>query len=243
MQDRRKIMAILRICGSSLNTTGEKMQGIIRTVEERRNVEVKQIEGIEIDTESIDVEVTASDTQIIEATFYGQAKFPNDVDMELYFRQKGNQIQIKILGEQDYSEGKNLKLKVVVPTKRFYQITVKSSFGDIIIGKKVSAQNVEVKTIHGDVRTSGTFAHVEINTESGKIQVYDVVQSGMRIKTTTISGDISVKLNGVDNDEFILIADTMKGEVKTNFGMTCKSGFQTSVETFTKKGDISVKIN
>lgn len=236
-------MAILRICGSSLNTTDDKTQGIVQTVGERRNVEAKQIEGIEIDTESIDVEVVASNTQMIEATFYGQAKFSQGVYMELYFRNKGNKLQIRILGEQDYSEGKNLKLRVVVPTKRFYQITAKSSLGDITIGKKVSAQNVKVKTIHGDVKTSGIFANVEINTESGNIQVCDVVQSGMRIKTTTISGDISVKLNGVDNDKFILIADTMKGEVKTNFGMTCKSGFQTSVETYTKKGDISVKIN
>ena len=157
------------ITGGSINLNGRSISGLgtgkPKNFDEWKSEDDGNVEKILIDSTSIPVNISVSNTSKVEAHFYGQADIDGNIDFDFNVKNRELRIALEFTGNCYNS---SLKLDVTVPDKTFKEISVKSSSADITLNE-VSTESLKVKTQSGDLETFATFTNASITTVGGDV--------------------------------------------------------------------------
>ena len=134
-------------------------KGNQRTFDEKKSEETNNVKKILIDSATINVDVSASNSSKIEARLYGQAIIDGKVNFDV--KRVGD--ALKIVAElTGITYNGNLQLDVVVPYKMFDLISAESSSANIVLGRGVIAESIRLISTSGDLETDAEFANASI---------------------------------------------------------------------------------
>ena len=123
-----------------------------RKIDERKVISEKGIENISIQSSLADVNITTSDSSVIEIHLYGRTSNEDKftfINVATY--KKGLAITL------DESATGNLILEVRLPKTTLQKIEVDSNVGDICIKENVSTNMLEMLTVSGNINVQCTF--------------------------------------------------------------------------------------
>lgn len=160
------------------------------------------IRRIIIDSNSVNVKVSASNTKEVIAHLYGSTAEPDfsvsrrGDELTIRVKAKGRSVSSKtvIMGNCTISNcvvGGGLELDVQVPTKIFEEISVESNSGDIGINSNVKASSIRINSGSGDVEIESNVVSdvFSIKTLSGDV---DLSAAFRTLRIACSSGDIDV---------------------------------------------------
>lgn len=122
-----------------------------KNFDDRKEENAHNVEKITIDSSMADVDVSVSNSEKVEAHFFGEVSVDGDVKFDV--KRILNEI-IVTLNFSGASFGGNLKLNVTIPAKEFKQIFIKTNSGDVQVRENVATSDLKVKTQSGDVETN-----------------------------------------------------------------------------------------
>lgn len=202
-----------------------------RKIDERKVISEKGIENISIQSSLADVNITTSDSSVIEIHLYGRTSNEDKftfINVATY--KKGLAITL------DESATGNLRLEVRLPKTTLQKIEVDSNVGDICIKENVSTNMLEMLTVSGNINVQCTFAELLTTTASGNIEISTVAERNIASACIqSKSGNVKTEFKNVGNME--LTMQTMSGDAK-NY-RTAKGGkYSANVNLNTISGDI-----
>ena len=215
------------------NGVGEKKKKIL-VFDERKVENPLDIESIRIDLIVGEVNISVSSSSEIETHFYGEVETEGEAKFSVQVANKELKIAFKIT---DKCYKHNLKLDVVLPKKIFFEISARTLSGNIALGKNVSAYDLNLQTINGNVETDAEFADAYISTNNGNVNVNVAAQENLWVEISTMNGDVVTTFNNVRL--IIFYANSMYGKVKNSHN--CKNGYLANVEILVMKGDVTIK--
>lgn len=202
--------------------------------DERKLEDCSNIDKIVIDTTVGDVNVSVSNSSMVEAHFYGEANVDKNIEFDVQVVNRELRITIYFTGNC-YSN--NLKLDITIPKKTFKVIFAKSLSGDITLNEGVSTGYIKVKIQSGDLDTKATVNDVSVSTMSGDVNLYIDATQDINVDVSTMSGDVLVEFNNIAHIN--LSTSSMSGDIK-NYHKEGK-GYMADVNISTMSGDIRVR--
>ena len=179
-----------------------------RKIDERKVISEKGIENISIQSSLADVNITTSDSSVIEIHLYGRTSNEDKftfINVATY--KKGLAITL------DESATGNLRLEVRLPKTTLQKIEVDSNVGDICIKENVSTNMLEMLTVSGNINVQCTFAELLTTTASGNIEISTVAERNIASACIqSKSGNVKTEFKNVGNME--LTMQTMSGDAK-----------------------------
>ncbi|TLS37964.1 DUF4097 family beta strand repeat-containing protein [Pseudalkalibacillus caeni] len=200
-------------------------------INDQKTVKASGIDSIEVDTSSIDVNIVPTKGKDIRIELDGKVSEKLKDKIRLRVHENGDTIKIDIEERNSFKFGvtiKSLDLTVQVPEKRFENITVDTSSGDIEV-EDVEADGFHFSASSGDVTASNLkAASISIDTSSGDMVLNDLqgslqgeASSGRimldtkkitdDIEFNTSSGNVEIE-SAVQPDALILEFDGSSGE-------------------------------
>ena len=192
------------------------------------------IEKITIDSSMADVDVSVSNSEKVEAHFFGE--FSVDGDVKFDVKRILNEI-IVTLNFSGASFGGNLKLNVTIPAKEFKQIFIKTNSGDIRVRENIASSDLKIKTQSGDIKINSIFRHAILKTMRGDVDIFINAISNVELAVSTMSGDIEAELQNIGHVN--LFSSTMSGTIKNHHNSTV--GYTANVDLSTMSGDIKIR--
>lgn len=202
--------------------------------DDRKEENAHNVEKITIDSRMADVDVSVSNSEKVEAHFFGEVSVDGDVKFDV--KRILNEI-IVTLNFSETSFGGNLKLNVTIPSKEFKQISIKTNSGDVQLRENVATSGLKVKTQSGDIETNSIFRHATLKTMSGDVDIFINAISNVELEVSTMSGDIEAELQNIGHVN--LSSSTMSGTTKKRHNSTV--GYTADVDLSTMSGDIKVR--
>lgn len=202
--------------------------------DDRKEENARNVEKITIDSSIADVDVSVSNSEKVEAHFFGEASIDGDIKFDV--KRIFNEI-IVTLNFSGTSFGDNLKLNVTIPAKEFKQISIKTNSGDVQLRENVATSGLKIKTQSGDVETNSIFRHATLKTMSGDVDIFINAISNVELEVSTMSGDIEAKLQNIGHVN--LSSSTMSGTTKNRHNSTV--GYTADVDLSTMSGDIKIR--
>lgn len=202
--------------------------------DDRKEENAHNVEKITIDSSIADVDVSVSNSEKVEAHFFGEVSADGDVKFDV--KRILNEI-IVTLNFSGTSFGGNLKLNVTIPSKEFKQIFIKTNSGDVQLRENVATSGLKVKTLSGDVETNSIFRHAILKTTSGDVDIFINAISNVELAVSTMSGDIETELQNIGHVN--LSSSTMSGTTKNRHNSTV--GYTADVDLSTMSGDIKIR--
>ncbi len=202
--------------------------------DDRKEENAHNVEKITIDSSMADVDVSVSNSEKVEAHFFGEASVDGDVKFDV------KRILNEIIITLDFSGtsfGDNLKLNVTIPAKEFKQISIKTNSGNVQLRENVATTGLKVKTQSGDVETNSIFRHATLKTMSGDVDIFINAISNVELDVSTMSGDIEVELQNIGYVNLSSI--TMSGTTKNRHNSTV--GYTANFYLSTMSGDIKIR--
>ena len=202
-----------------------------RKIDERKVISEKGIENISIQSSLADVNITTSDSSVIEIHLYGRTSNEDKftfINVATY--KKGLAITL------DESATGNLRLEVRLPKTTLQKIEVDSNVGDICIKENVSTNMLEMLTVSGNINVQCTFAELLTTTASGNIEISTVAERNIASACIqSKSGKVKTEFKNVGNME--LTMQTMSGDAK-NYRKCANGRYSAKVKIATMSGDI-----
>ncbi|MBN8233895.1 DUF4097 family beta strand repeat protein [Halobacillus kuroshimensis] len=174
---------------------------------------VKNVQSIDVQMTSMDVEVSRSNDDKINVSSKGETRKEDESFYQVNLEHGG--LEIHQTEQKDFQlfsffRAKDAKLKMEVPDKMFNRLTMETTSGDVMISnvqvqeaninstsgsieikKSIFEEDFTLKTTSGDVKVlSNTIHNGKYHTTSGSIS--DERTEGERINYQTISGDLQV---------------------------------------------------
>ncbi|MEG7280799.1 DUF4097 family beta strand repeat-containing protein [Bacillus sp. 0909A] len=217
------------------------------------------IKKIKVTTSSMNAEVKSGQTDDIQVAAQGKisdkSKKLFDVSQDgksLTINQKEHGNSISFI---PWSSEKDMKITIIIPEKKYDEITVTTTSGDILIENVQTDQSaadstsgdielkdsrikneMTIKTTSGDVQADqNSLGQGEVKTTSGSIESNRTTSKKMSYKTT--SGDIDL-LQGQKNEDISI--NTTSGDVSVEYQ---KEPASLAVDFQTDSGDSSVNLD
>ncbi|MDX8366373.1 DUF4097 family beta strand repeat-containing protein [Cytobacillus sp. IB215665] len=229
------VVFLIGIVGTvvSVNTTGGLSFNTV-TLHDKKVVQNEEIEKIEIDFTSTDIEVLPSDDDRFTIEVNGKVSEKLKDKFQLEVEEKDDLLKVKFKNPDTYFHiGISIvdtTVSVFLPTKLYESVTVHTASGDIE-AEQIKASQFNVSAASGDIEIGGIEAdRIFVTTASGDITVDDQqavhssfkASSGDMILTNVIgdvkahnaSGDISI-FN--DQSSGNITADASSGDVDIKF--------------------------
>lgn len=203
--------------------------------DERKSEDATNIDKIFIESTSANVDVALSDTSEIQAHLYGHVN--SDAQIELDVRKAYRQLRITVKKKSGFYCG-TLKLDILVPSKMFKEIMIKSISADITLNANVLTECLKVSTRSGDIETNATFDNAHLNTMSGDVDICVDAKRNVAINVSTMSGDVSAEFGNIRKVN--LSADTMSGDIQ-NRHREKEMGYIADVNISSMSGDIMIR--
>ncbi|WDV47008.1 DUF4097 family beta strand repeat-containing protein [Clostridiaceae bacterium M8S5] len=196
--------------------------------------DLKDINNIDIDTVSSNINILSSTSDSISIHFKGTAKgYVKGEEPKLIINKNDNDIRIEIKHKNSNISGSryfNASLEIRVPTKHFKLFSVNSVSGNIK-AKNITSDIFRAETVSGDQDIKEcTNKDVQTNCVSGNVKLANITGS-LNIDNT--SGNLNV--------EFDKITDSIKMEtVSGNIAMIIPNGSNLDLKMDTTSGELSV---
>lgn len=209
-------------------------EGKVKRFDEAKWEDAKNIEKIVICSETVDVNVSVSNSSKVESHFYGQANIDGNVKLDV--SKVDDELRITLMLTGNCYNG-DLKLDVILPRKIFKVISIETSSADTILGEGVSADYIKAKSQSGDFEIYATFNNILTSTMSGDVELCINAKENISAEISTMSGDVSADFNNIGHIN--LSTHTMSGDVRNRH--KGKYGYTANVHISTMSGDINVK--
>ncbi len=182
----------------------------IQKFDEKKLIKYNDIEIITINSQMVDINVSATNFSDIYAHLYGEAEFNGNISFD--FENVNHELIIKVNFNGNYYNG-NLKLDVAIPKKIFKIISTNSTSANITFSENILTNFLKVKSKSGNVQTNAIFTNATIATMSGDITLSINAKENIFININTISGDVSTTFNNIG---YINLSTNSKSGVVTN---------------------------
>lgn len=209
-------------------TQGQPMQ-----FDEWKKEDGSDIDRIAIKAELANVNISVSNSQKIEAHFYGSATVSGDVNFDFSVVNRELRISLEIVGN---CEDEDFELDITIPRKIFKLISAKSLSTDIIVNEGVFAKRFEAKTQSGDIEINATVSELSAKTMSGNVRLYINAIQDVAIKSSTMSGNVLARFNNIKYVN--LSANTMSGNIRNHH--RGRKGFTADVNVSTMSGNVRI---
>lgn len=204
-----------------------------KSFDEWKSADSRYVEMIEINSRSIPINISVSNSSKLEAHFYGKANLDEDIKFEFNVINSELKITLNLTGNCYNS---NLKLDVIVPRKTFKSICVKISLANIILNEGVSTEYLKAQTNMGALETNATFTNALFETSNGDVNLCIDAKSDIIVQISTKIGNIKAKFNNIGY--MVSSTNTMHGNVKKcHAGGT---GYTANVDISTTTGNITI---
>ena len=208
--------------------------GELKKFDEKKTEAADKVEKIKINSSSVDVNISASNSSNIETYFYGLANVDGEIKFDVQLVNRELKITLEFEGS---SYDGDLKLDVVVPYKTFKMIFAKSSSADIILNEGVLTEQLKVETMSGDVEIEAMFNAISVTTMSGDVELYANANKDISVDISTMSGDVSAEFNNIGHINFN--PNTTSGDVRNRHKE--RKGYTANVDVYTMSGDIKIR--
>lgn len=180
-------------------------------VYEKECIKADEVEEIEINTPSVDVNIVPSNSNDIVITLAGKVNKLLKDKYDLQVNHHHTKLNIDCALNKNILGLLDIKLQVEIPNKILNRLQVKSSSGDTLI-KSLKFNEVIVDSNSGDQTIINTDAKKRIvsNATSGDIQLRDSTTN--RANLMARSGDIVIQELQVENATF----KTSSGDINLN---------------------------
>lgn len=215
------------------NEVGEKKKKIL-IFDERKFEDSTDIENIVIDLIVGEVNISVSSSSEIETHFYGEVETEGEAQFSVQVANKELKIAFKIT---DKCYKHNLKLDVVLPKKIFFEISARTLLGNIALRKNVSAYDLNLQTINGNVETDAEFADAYISTIKGNVKLNVDAQENLWVEISATHGDVVATFNNVCLIN--LYARSIHGKFTNSHNS--RDGYLANVEILVMEGDVTIK--
>lgn len=217
-------------------TGGYDASSIKHAIDDSKNLSIDGIKQIQINTVSIDINVTAVDTNEVYAHLYGDStssranKYP-----KLIAKIENSKLIVKIQEPFIISIGNmhnNLKLDVSIPKAYAGDLDINTTSGDTnidslnlnyykhnsvsgnLVFDKLMSKDSKLSTVSGNFTLTAISGNLSFNSVSGDLSVnYPSFNNNLNIDTT--SGDSKIILP--ENAEFYLDFDSVSGDANCSF--------------------------
>lgn len=224
-----------------------------KDLKKKETVSLTSIQNIEMETESIDIQVytTNEDEMRVEAYTKDKAKEENLFEIE----ENENTISIKNRNSKSnicfFCFGNNITIyKVYIPRNYKENIRIQTSSGEVSILGDLNNKNVDLKSSSGDLEIgSVTATNINLQTTSGDVSTKNTTSSTLSIQTSsgdielgTSEGKVSLNANSGEISVHSLHGDarihTSSGDVEINsFLITGSSTIDTS------SGEVHIRLH
>jgi len=221
-------------------------------VNEERVEEIRGIRIISIETVSDKISVIPVDSDEIKAHYYGSYSTTNpDYRPEMVVEKSGSRINIKIVYRSNHlniSFYSDLKLDVYIPEQFKDDLMIKSTSGEVAVGKFnlkeleysntsgnmyaewIEAEKAGLSTTSGETRLNGKFGGFKFATISGNLISDDFTSKESELNTT--SGEI--RLSGKPGD---VNSTGVSGNLNLYY-----TDFSNKIETNTVSGEVEIRL-
>lgn len=179
--------------------------------DEKKNVYANDVQRIIVKSNTADVVVNSSDTNIIEAHFHGEAIV--DEKPTFNIEKKGHKVVITINIKGNVMG--RLTLTVNIPTRTLELLNVINYNGDISVENGIFAKKIRLDTHNGDVESEGNFSEISATTHNGDVDVYIDAKNNIQIEASSHNGNVSVELQNVATNNIYI--STYNGNKKNHF--------------------------
>lgn len=220
-----------------ITSSGNDIGGKKRNYDETRTEKAADVDSISINSVSTDVTVMVKNTSDITVNFSGGLS-ENSCDIKFDTKVINRKLLVTLNMDGNIIGG-NLKINITVPSEViFKEFAFNSKSGDLEILGKLSAKQISVNTMSGDVSGEMQFENAFVKTISGDIDMEAFGKGFTSIKLHSISGDISLELNNFGNVS--MKTKTVSGDVKNRFKQKSE-GYTATLDVNTVSGDIKIK--
>lgn len=224
---------------------------------------ISDVDTIDIDTVSSDIQFITEDREDIKVHFYGYMSSSNPLKLpSLAVENEDGNLMVKIEHSNSPLVGfhsSKLSLDIYIPKDYSKNIAIKTTSGDIFIDK-LSISNLKSNTISGDLNVNKLFTTTsDIKTTSGNLNIQDF--SG-DLDFTSISGDLLIYYGKFNNNinmkttsgdlnivlpkdsQFEFKGKTVSGDINCNFPLTLEGDIsERSIQGRVGSGDSLVNID
>lgn len=165
-------------------------------IEELSEVRSEKIEDVFIETGVLPVEVRVSDKNTFSFSFEGEAKAFSNFSLDI--REIGDKLIVRVFSPDTYFSFKeNVRLVATLPRRIYEEIEIFTTTGRIILDKEVVADQLDIRSIYGDIATKASFKHAKFSSTGGNIRFIINAKAESFVEADSDCGDIFAKLNNV----------------------------------------------
>ena len=211
------------------------MSGNSQKFDEKKNVRADGINRITIQSDSANIIVTASNTNTIDAHFYGEAVTGEKPTLNI--SKNGREVVVTLnIGSCFMSNG--LTLSVNIPMQMFEMLTAISYNRNVEIKDGVSAKKMRLNSHNGDVESEGNFTEISAITHNGDVDVYINAKSDVEIEADSHNGNVTVELQNITTSNISMY--TRNGSVRNRFRGT-NGGYTAYGRATSYNGNVAVR--
>ncbi|HKU15408.1 MAG TPA: DUF4097 family beta strand repeat-containing protein [Steroidobacteraceae bacterium] len=201
---------------------------------------------IDADSSDLRVEGTAGNQVVVHILMKGSERWLERVTLSA--EQSSNDVAIVAKETSKWSDlfggGWNREGKVEVQVPRSYNIDIRTSGGDIVVGPLQG--DARAKTSGGDIRVADLQGPVDMQTSGGDVRVEQIQgttrlsTSGGDVEVTHLTGDLDAKTAGG-----YIHLDDISGQVvaRTSSGNVIANGIRGDSDLKTSGGDIRASVD
>lgn len=218
------------------SAVGSSKSVVPQIFNEEKFFEEANIEAITIDSGFAKINVISSSISTINICFRGQSDVSGEAKFDAIV--VDHELRISFIATSVCYDGE-FSIELLVPEKLFKKFCIKSSSGNITLGKGVCAEHLEVKTRSGSLKTFATFASASLTTINGNLNLYTDAKDDLSADLSTQSGKIVAEFHHIGYIQ--LFIKTTDGSNITNHHRSETDGYTARVNIHTSKGDICIK--
>lgn len=215
--------------------SGNGMFGNSQKFDEKKSLQADGINRIIVKSDS-NVIVTASNTNVIEAHFYGEAIV--DGKLTLNIDQNSREVVVTLDIDSNIICNNHLTLTVDIPARMFEMLSGTSHSGELVVKNDVSAKKILLETHNGNVESAGNFVELSATTHNGDIDVYVDAKNNVKIEAHSHNGDVSVDLQNIATSN---ISMSTKNGNKRNRFCGHKGGYIAYGRAMSHNGNVVIK--
>lgn len=236
------------------------MWGDVESFERTESFNRTEVEEIEVDVSSADIQLLASESDSIEVRYYGNSNHREKVEKAFYATMRDNALDIGTKSTVNFGISfQDLNLEIAVPKKQLNNLTINSSSGDVQV-EGLKAKEMELKLSSGDIHFKNVQSpHINIRTSSGSVEGEKVkgdlsvgTSSGdidlskhslnQNVDVHSSSGDIRIQASEEPSSLYVQF-DSSSGEAEIDFPMQFSSMDESHVKGTVGEGEHTVQVN
>lgn len=208
--------------------------GESKTFDEKKSENSDKIEKIKINSESVNIHISGSNSSKVTAHLHGKAT----VDGQFYldFELSNSELKITVRYTGNYYIG-GLSLDITVPYKIFKVIFAKTISASITLDDTVSTNFLKLKTTSGSINTSSEFSTSIISSISGTVELFINARQNITTNISTVSGYVSAEFNNISYIN--LNTESISGKVRNIHKP--QGRYTADVKISTISGSISIR--